>query len=67
MRFGLHPTFGVEYKEIKAYEGKNLELSYIGWGTFDVPITIYWKKNIGMEESLTIDHYLSFDGEGKWR
>ena len=30
--------------------------SAIGWGTFDIPITIYWKDG----SILTLEHELSF-------
>jgi len=32
-----------------------------------MPIIIYFKKETGLEEPITIDHELSFDGAGKWR
>ena len=41
-------------------------MSRIGWGTFDIPITVYWKKHL-KKEITSFDHYLNFDGNGKWK
>ena len=67
VRFGLHPTFGVDYRDIKATSGKHFEMTYNGWGTFDVPITIFWSRGSGISQNLEVDHYLSFDGAGSWK
>ena len=48
VRFGLHPTFGVDYREIKSSIGQKFEICYNGWGVFEVPISIYWNKKIGL-------------------
>jgi len=53
---------------VKATEKKKFELSTTGWGTFDLPITIHWSKASGLSDlPQTIDHHLSFNGEGKWK
>ena len=66
MRFGLHPTFGCDYIDVKPESGKNdISLSRIGWGTFDIPITVFWKRNL-KKEIPTFNHYLHLDGNGKW-
>lgn len=36
----------------------------IGWGTFNVPITINFKKETGIREPVKIDYELSFKGTG---
>ena len=66
VRFGLHETFGVDHIDVRSEAGKNFEISYNGWGTFTVPMTIFWKKKTGLK-TLTVDHYLSFEGKGEWR
>jgi transcription initiation factor IIF auxiliary subunit len=48
VRIGLHETFGVEYRDLK---GKPFEITYHGWGTFDIPFTIYFKKGTGIRKS----------------
>ena len=34
VRFGLHPTFGMEYRDIHTSPNRSFEMKYIGWGTF---------------------------------
>ena len=67
VRFGLHPSFGVDYKEVKAESGKHFELTYNGYGTFDIPITIFWYSMTGIKQNLEIDHQLCFEGGGSWK
>ena len=49
VRFGLHETFGATYMDVKADHAGKYEMSFKGWGTFDIPITIYWRREVGME------------------
>ena len=69
VRFGLHPTFGAEYMDIKAPDHKDsYEWSCVGWGTFGIPITIHFRRAVGLNpRTLELDHNLSFDGPGKWK
>ena len=67
VRFGPHESFGVDYRDVKAQNGKHFELTYNGWGTFDIPMTLYWTKESGLKGHLEVDHYLFFDGPGKWK
>jgi transcription initiation factor IIF auxiliary subunit len=46
--FQLHETFRPPLRTAKSVEGKPIEYSTIGWGTFDVPMTIHWKKEVGI-------------------
>lgn len=39
--YGLDPTFGTTEVTVKAAP---YEMTRIGWGTFDVPITIHFRK-----------------------
>ena len=48
VRFGLHETFAVPHKDVKGDKGP-YELSMFGWGTFEVPITVFWKKELGLD------------------
>ena len=43
------------------------QIGYNGWGSFELPITITWRHGIQKERTKTIDHYLYFDGVGKWQ
>lgn len=38
-----------------------------GWGTFIMPITIYWNRSTGLKTQLKLEHEISFDGPGEWR
>ena len=70
VRFGLHETFGVEYMDIKANPSGKFEMAFTGWGTFDIPITIHFKRELCLEPEnrrMELDHELSFEGNGKWR
>ena len=62
MKFGLHPTFGVTEMDVKS---EPFELRRIGWGTFEIPIEIYFRRDTGRKEILKLSHYLSFNGQGK--
>ena len=66
VEFMLHETFRPPKRTVKVDVNKPIEYSTIGWGTFDVPITVFWKKTTGLT-SATCEHELSFDGNGKWR
>ena len=70
VRFGLHPTFGMDYMDIKANPSGKFEMAFTGWGTFDIPVTINFRRELCLppeKRNLHLDHYLSFDGNGKWR
>ena len=69
VRFGLHPTFGAPHMDVKAPDHKgNYEMTFVGWGTFTIPITIDFKRATGLNpRKLELEHYLSFDGVGKWK
>lgn len=58
--FMLHPTFA-NPKVVK--RKAPFEISCTGWGTFLIPITIEWKKALGLAKT-EVEHYLSFDGNG---
>ena len=48
IRFGLHETFGAEYMDVRANQTGNFEMTFKGWGTFDVPTTIFWRREVGL-------------------
>jgi len=58
--FDLHPTFKKNHYE---FTREPFELSTVGWGTFEVPIKIYWKDWLKLPPAY-LDYHLSFDGEG---
>lgn len=60
--FGLHPTFGATQLEVKTAP---FEIKRIGWGTFDIPIKIYFHYDFKIKEPIELDHHLSFNGEGE--
>ena len=37
----------------------------ISWGTFEIPMTVYWKRESGIKGTTQLDHELSFDGAGE--
>lgn len=61
--FELHPSFRnrtAEKKEAPFVFGCTV------WGTFDIPIKIYWKSWLQLPPT-DLDYYISFDGEGETR
>lgn len=40
-------------------------MSEKGWGTFNVPITIWFRPETGLEEERSFDHFLSFNEDGE--
>ena len=46
VRYGLHPTFGVDYMDVRAGQKPNFEMTFNGWGTFDIPITIFFRRDL---------------------
>jgi len=70
VRFGLHPSFGVDYMDIKANPNDTFEMGFNGWGVFNIPITIHFKRDSGLppeQRRMELEHCLSFEGNGKWR
>lgn len=49
VRFGLHETFGAPYMDVRADNQGKFEMTFKGWGTFDIPITLFWKRQVGLE------------------
>ena len=60
--FGLHESFGTDKISKKAAPFK---WGAVGWGTFDIPITIKWKTWV-TRETTELTHYLCFEGKGKF-
>jgi len=58
--YGLDPSFGATEVIVKQ---EPFELTKKGWGTFEVPIKIYWERWMKLPP-MEIDHDLSFDGNG---
>ena len=48
VRFGLHPSFGVDYMDQKAGPSGLFEMTFTGWGTFNIPVTIYFKRALNL-------------------
>ena len=53
VRYGLNASFGKEFVEIQVPKGKVnnnqfFEMSYNGWGVFNIPVTITFKKELGI-------------------
>ena len=61
--FTLDPSFGNNH--ILTVEEAPFRIMRMGYGTFDLPIEIHFKKETGIQEPLTIIHSLSFEGNGK--
>ena len=49
VRFGLHETFGMDYMDIKATADDKFEMQFTGWGTFTIPITIHFRRELCLE------------------
>ena len=70
VRFGLHETFGMDYMDIKAGPSGKFEMGFTGWGTFEIPVTIHFRRELCLEpakRTIKLNHMLSFEGNGKWR
>ena len=54
VRYGLNASFGKEFVEIQVPKAPKVnnnlffEMSYNGWGVFNIPVTITFKKELGM-------------------
>ena len=63
VRFGLHETFGMEYMDVKANPSGKFEMAFTGWGTFEIPVTIHFKRELCLEQAnrkIELNHELSF-------
>lgn len=58
--FTLHPTF---HKPVVSVNSPPFEVVRLGWGTFEIPIEIKWKKWTGIGSTF-VNHELSFRGFG---
>ncbi len=66
VRYGLHETFGSEYLDVMgSNQNKNFEMTMHGWGTFDIPITLFLRFRLknGLKQ-VSVNHHLCFDGNG---
>ena len=61
VEFELHETFRNPYRERVR---PPFEISTNGWGTFEIPIKIVWKKKLNLPPTY-LEHMLSFSGSGK--
>ena len=46
VRFGLHESFGFKYVEVRSPNNGAYEKTYTGYGTFNIPITIFFRRDI---------------------
>ena len=66
VRYGLDEdgSFGTLYKDVRvSLKTGDFEMTFIGWGTFDVPITIFWRKEAGLvfgQKTTQFMHHLCF-------
>ena len=65
----MYESFGANYKEEHACAEKEcISISHEGFKAFNMPITIYWKKGIGLKDkTFTVYHEICFEGKGKTR
>ena len=58
VRFGLHPSFGVDHMDVKSNAEGLFEIAFNGFGTFNVPITIFFRRETGLQHprKITLDH-----------
>ncbi len=60
----MDETFGCDYVDVKPKQDQSdVSLTRIGWGTFKIPITVYW-NNCLMREESKFEHYLRFRKDG---
>jgi len=45
----LDESFGLDHRYVQAQNGKDFEISYNGWGTFEMPITLNWNRKTGLK------------------
>ncbi|KAH3757056.1 hypothetical protein Pelo_11084 [Pelomyxa schiedti] len=57
VEFGLHPTFNPRVVRV---DQPPYQLERVGWGTFDVSVTIRFRVATGIEHPATYIHTLSF-------
>ena len=48
VRFGLHESFGMDHIDVKSNPDGKFEFACNGFGTFDIPMTIYFRRETGM-------------------
>ena len=60
--FELDETFGTIHNDKKQAP---FELSRIGWGTFNIPISVFFRRETGIKDVIELNHELSFEGNGK--
>ena len=49
VRYGLHESFCMEYKDVKQGKEKQYEMTFTGWGTFDIPLTLFLRRDLGYD------------------
>ena len=65
-KFELHESFKNPVRWVESRQGKTFQLDCGGWGYFDLPVTIYFKKETGKgDQPFSITWPLSFDGTDK--
>ena len=64
VRWELHENYTPPIIETEAEDGKQFELTKQGYGTFQIPITIFWQPETGLAP-LTVYHMLDFKGNEK--
>mmetsp|Transcript_9612 Transcript_9612/g.9395 ORF Transcript_9612/g.9395 Transcript_9612/m.9395 type:complete len:193 (-) Transcript_9612:10-588(-) len=63
VKFELHETFR---NPTRIIENAPFQLTTKGWGTFEIQITITWKKSLKYPDTV-LYHDLSFEGAGEWK
>ena len=62
IQFKLHSSF---HNPLITISNSPFKVSRIGWGIFEIPIKIFWKKFLNCPPT-ELTHTLSFEGEGKY-
>ena len=58
----MHPSFGITEIDVKS---SPFQMRRIGWGFFDIPIQIFFRRETGQREVHEISHTLNFNGNGE--
>ena len=65
MEVKLHESRRNPIGWVEAEKHKPIELILSGLFRLKIPLTIHWRKNLGMKSTSTFKHTLCFKGTGK--
>eukprot|EP00356_Strombidium_inclinatum_P001114 CAMPEP_0170511548 /NCGR_PEP_ID=MMETSP0208-20121228/66366_1 /TAXON_ID=197538 /ORGANISM="Strombidium inclinatum, Strain S3" /LENGTH=122 /DNA_ID=CAMNT_0010795099 /DNA_START=435 /DNA_END=800 /DNA_ORIENTATION=+ len=57
---------GFDYGGLKNIRADECGIGRNCWGSFLIPITIHFQPITGRKEKVECEHYLHYEGKGKW-